>query len=170
MTDQMLQASIDAAVAPDTILTAFQTIERWSSWYPGVVAAAWVAGAPWQTDAVMAVQVRNSLGMLVKSTAVVLPATDHHTPQAARSGSPDPGRDLAIPTERLCCWENRAPGLVTVCYAWAEETAGGSRFTLQKFYRGPAAPLLRLMKGRQEQMLQQALRNLRAQIAMDYYG
>ena len=154
-----LQASIEIAAAPDITLAAFQAIERWSAWYPGVVDAGWVAGEPWAVGAVMEVQVRNSLGLLVKSTAVVLPVDQ---PEKLC------GRDRQIPTAQLCCWENRAPGLVTLCYAWAEATVdGGSRFTLQKFYRGPAVPLLRLLKGRQERMVQQGLQTLRAQITMD---
>lgn len=127
-------------------MTAFQAIERWSEWYPGVVRAGWVTGEPWAVGAVMEVQVRNSLGMLVGSTATVLPTNKAHT-------------------KPMLCWENRAPGLVTVCYAWAEATAQGSRFTLQKHYRGVLAPLLWLMKGRQERMVQEALGNLKAYYA-----
>ncbi len=146
MREADLQATIALDVPPDVVLTAFQAIERWSTWYPGVVEAGWVTGEAWQVGAVMAIAVRNSLGMLVKSTAVVLPAADQ------------------IAHESALCWENRAPGLVTGCYAWAEATATGSRFTLQKYYRGPLVPLLRLMKGRQRGMLNEALGNLRAQI------
>ena len=111
----------------------------------------------------MEVQVRNSLGMMVKSTAVVLPVGEPRHAKA-RPGSGDPRRALAIPPARICCWENRAPGLVTVCYAWAEATDTGCRFTLQKYYGGLAVPLLRLMKGRQMRMLQQALANLQLRV------
>lgn len=158
-----LEASIIVDASPDSVLTAFQTIERWSTWYPGVVAASWVQGEPWQVNAVMQVLVRNSLGMLVKSKAVVLPV--QKTDQDAREGLPDPSWNLAVPHAHRCCWENRALGLVTVCYAWAEATKTGSRFTLQKFYRGPLVPLVQLMKGRQQRMLNDALANLRATCA-----
>ena len=145
MREPTLQASIIVEATPDLVLRAFQAIERWSTWYPGVVSASWLEGGAWQPGAVMQVQVRNSLGMLVKSSAVVLPVENGHT-------------------EPTLCWENRAPGLVTICYAWAEATAIGSRFTLQKQYRGVAMPLLWMLKRRQERMLQQALANLRTQL------
>ncbi len=160
MNGTSLEATITIEAQPETVLTAFQAIERWSAWYPGVVNARWRRGEPWAVDAVMEVQVRNSLGMLVNSRAVVLPVQG--TDQDARQGSPDPAQDLAIPDVRLCCWENRAPGLVTVCYAWAEPTDGGCRFTLQKNYRGALVPLLWLMKGRQARMLQQGLARLQS--------
>lgn len=165
-----LQASIEIAAAPDTVLAAFQAIEQWSAWYPGVVDAGWVVGESWAVGAVMEVQVRNSLGMLVGSTATVLLLGDQVLGQEVAAGSPNPRRDLAIPPEHSCCWENRAPGLVTVCYAWAEATAQGSRFTLQKRYRGVLVPLLWLMKGRQAQMVEQALKNLREQIYVSIRG
>ncbi len=150
MSGASLAETIEIDANPDALLTAFQAIERWSAWYPGVVNAGWVTGEPWAVDAVMQVQVRNSLGMLVSSRATVLPIHQQH--KDARR----------IPDERLCCWENRAPGLVTICYAWAEATTDGSRFTLQKFYRGPAVPLLHVMKDRQQRMLHDALANLRS--------
>lgn len=145
MSLNQLAASIMINQPPDAVMTTFQAIERWSEWYPGVVNARWITGEPWTVGAVMEVQVRNSLGMLVGSSATVLP-TDH------------------VWTEPTLCWENRAPGLVTVCYAWAEATAQGSRFTLQKYYRGVAVPLLWLMEGRQERMVQAALENLATQL------
>lgn len=146
-----LNASIRIDATPDAVLSTFQAIERWSMWYPGVVDAGWISGKPWKPGAVMQVQVRNSLGMLVKSRAVVLPAEN------GRNGP-------------MLCWENRAPGLVTVCYAWVEATADGSRFTLQKRYRGVAVPLLWLMKGRQERMVQEALVNLQEHLCIGNTG
>ena len=148
-----LQASIEIAAAPDITLAAFQAIEQWSTWYPGVVNAGWVTGEPWAVGAVMEVRVRNSLGMIVRSTATVLLAISSSSANEA----------LAIPPEHSCCWENRAPGLVTVCYAWAEPTDSGCRLTLQKEYHGALVPLLWLMKRRQARMLQQGLKNLCAQ-------
>ncbi|MEZ4617317.1 MAG: SRPBCC family protein [Caldilineaceae bacterium] len=170
MRHNQLAASITFNRTPDAIMTAFQAIERWSEWYPGVVGAHWIVGEAWEIGAVMEVRVRNSLGMLVGSTATVLPVGNQILGQDALEGSPDPGRDLAIPPAHFCCWENRAPGLVTVCYAWAEATAQGSRFTLQKHYSGLAVPLLWLMKGRQAWMVQEALENLQRNISSAVRG
>lgn len=141
-----LQASITLNVPPTTVMAAFQAIEEWSTWYPGVVGANWSQGLPWSLGAVMEVQVRNRLGMLVKSSAVVLPVRH-------QSGS-----------GQAICWENRTPGLVTVCYAWAEAMETGSCFTLEKHYAGFAAPLIRLTKTRQRSMLHSALENLWGQV------
>ncbi|MEZ4682951.1 MAG: hypothetical protein R2932_52960 [Caldilineaceae bacterium] len=73
MRHNQLAASITFNRTPDAIMTAFQAIERWSEWYPGVVGAHWIVGEAWEIGAVMEVRVRNSLGMLVGSTATVLP-------------------------------------------------------------------------------------------------
>jgi hypothetical protein len=64
-----LHATILIASAPAAVLRTFQQIEGWPHWYPGVLRARWVAGTPWQPDAVMAIQVKNSLAMTVASTA-----------------------------------------------------------------------------------------------------
>ncbi len=135
---------IDGSAA--TVCAAFQQIEGWPTWYPGVVGAQWMVGVPWREGAIMQVRVKNSLGMVVTGEATVLPMQ-----------------------QGKLVWENRAPGLVTLCHAWAEPSASQCRFTLQKFYRGGAAFLLRLLKGRQEQMLQTGLRNLQQQIEAGAY-
>jgi len=151
MSNRSLHAEITIQATPTTILQAFQRIERWSTWYPGVVNAHWIKGERWLPNAIMQIQVKNSLGMQVTSQALVLP-------NIAQTGA-----DQAQIGDKIV-WENRSAGLVTVCHAWVESVAHGSRFTLQKFYRGPAVPLLQLLKGRQERMLQQALQNLQRQI------
>lgn len=141
----MLQATIDMKLAPAVVLHAFGQIEGWSTWYPGVIQAGWVQGEPWQPGAVMTVQVKNSLGMTVGSTATVLPDA-----------------------EGKLSWENRAPGLITVCQAWSEATPNGCCFTLQKVYHGPAAPLLQLFKARQQRLVDTGLMNLRHQLHLAY--
>jgi len=141
----MLQATIDMKLAPARVLRAFREIEGWPTWYPGVLQAGWVQGEPWQPGAVMTVQVKNSLGMTVGSRATVLPGA----------------------AEKLS-WENRAPGLVTVCHAWCEVTTSGCCLTLQKAYHGPAAPLLLLLKARQQRLVDAGLMNLRHQLHLAY--
>jgi len=150
MSGTSLEATVVINAAPAVVRTAFQAIEEWPTWYPGVVAAEWLRGLPWQPESVMQIAVKNSLGMLVKSNATVLPAIASPTSSL---------RD--VPT---MCWENHALGLVTLCYAWTEAVNGGCRFTLQKFYRGATVPLLYLLKGRQTRMLQAGLGNLCARI------
>lgn len=142
----MLRATISINLEPAVVLHAFGQIEGWPTWYPGVIQAGWTHGAPWQPGAVMTVQVKNSLGMTVGSTATVLPDEDGKLR-----------------------WENRAPGLVTVCQAWSEATATGCRLTLQKVYAGPAAPLIALFKARQQRLVDTGLMNLRHQLHLAYH-
>jgi len=121
---------------------AFCDIEAWPHWYPGVLNATWQQGEPWTPQARMQLSVQNSLRRTMTSIATVQPA----------------------PTG-LMVWENRMPGLITVCRGQAcalnEEW---TRFTLHKTYRGAAVILLHLLKQRQVQMLCQGLENLRQQI------
>ena len=142
-----LQATITIDAAPVAVLRAFQQIEGWPDWYPGVLRADWVAGEPWAPGAVMQIQVKNSLGMTVGSLATVMPSAEHKL-----------------------IWENRAPGLITVCYAWAVPVPAGCCFTLQKFYRGAAVPLLVLLKARQQRLLHAGLVNLRQQLQVAYHS
>ncbi len=147
MSGTTLHATTMIEAAPAAVLRTFQQIEGWPAWYPGVLRAHWVAGTPWRPDAVMAIQVKNSLGMTVGSTATVMPSAD----------------------EKLI-WENRAPGMITICHAWGEPVPGGCCFTLQKFYRGAAVPLLVLLKARQQRLLQTGLVNLRQQLEVAYHA
>lgn len=142
-----LHATITIKAAPAAVLRTFQQIEGWSAWYPGVLRARWVAGTPWLPDAVMAIQVKNSLAMTVGSTATIIASAD----------------------EKLI-WENHAPGLITVCHAWVEPVPAGCCFTLQKFYRGVAVPLVVLLKRRQQRLLQAGLVNLRQQLQVAYHS
>ncbi len=65
----------------------------------------------------------------------------------------------------LLVWENRMPGLITICRAQVCAVDGESaRLTLHKAYHGGAVILLRLLKQRQVQMLRQGLENLRLRI------
>ena len=67
----------------------------------------------------------------------------------------------------LLVWENRMPGLITICRAQVFSVDGGrTRFTLHKAYRGGAVILLHLLKQRQTQMLRQGLENLKHRIEM----
>ena len=142
-----LRADVVIAAAPAVVLRAFQQIEGWPNWYPGVLRADWVEGEPWVPGAVMQIQVKNSLGMTVGSLATVMPSAEHKL-----------------------IWENRAPGLITVCYAWAVPVPAGCCFTLQKFYRGAAVPLLVLLKARQQRLLHAGLVNLRQQLQVAYHS
>ena len=122
---------------------AFCDIEAWPHWYPGVLSATW-QGEPWTPHARMQLSVQNSLRRTMTSVATVQPS----------------------PTG-LLVWENRMPGLITVCRAQACAVAGErTRFTLHKAYRGSAVILLHLLKQRQTQMLRQGLENLKHRIEM----
>jgi len=92
----------------------------------------------------MQLSVQNSLRRTMTSVATV---------QAAPTG--------------LLVWENRLPGLITICRAAACAVEGErTRFTLHKAYRGGAVILLHLLKQRQTQMLRQGLENLKQRIEM----
>jgi len=121
-----------------SVWQTFRQIEAWPQWYPGVLAATWHHDSPWTPQARMHIQVRNSLRLPMASIATVLPTTD----------------DTLL-------WENRGAGLITVCRAQVCALGDGARLTLHKSYRGPAAMLLHILKGRQAQMLHQGLENLR---------
>ena len=134
-----IQRSITIAAAPDRVWHAFRQIEAWPRWYPGVLAAAWQEGEPWTPQAVMHLQVQNSLRQTVTSRA-----------------------DVYEVTHDSLLWENQSPGLRTLCRAqFKASPAGGARLTLQKRYRGAAVVLLRLLKARQEAMLGRGLGNLK---------
>ena len=121
---------------------AFRQIEAWPRWYPGVLVATWQAGKPWAPQAIMRLQVQNSLRQTVTSRAYVHEATD----------------DTLL-------WENQLPGLRTLCRAQIKaEAAGGARLTLHKRYQGAAVMLLRLLKARQAQMVGRGLGNLKQMI------
>ena len=121
---------------------AFQQIEAWPRWYPGVLAATWQQGEPWRPQAVMRLQVQNALRQTVTSRAYVYEAT----------------HDSLL-------WENQGPGLRTLCRAQIKgQAAGGARLTLHKRYRGAAVVLLRLLKARQAAMLGRGLGNLKQMI------
>lgn len=132
-----LQATITIAVPADVILQKFRQIEDWNQWYPDVLSASWQDGAPWTPGAKICLQVKNSLGRTMSSIATVQPAAPN-----------------------VLSWENRMPGLVTLCHARVAASEGGTRFTLDKSYQGMATFLLQLLKGRQERMLTQGLQNL----------
>lgn len=133
-----IQAKIDIQAAPATVWQTFREIEAWPRWYPGVLSATWQTGEPWTPHARMQLQVQNSLRRTMTSVATVQWALD----------------------TRLI-WENRIPGLITICRAEVCPIDGGARLTLSKTYRGGAVFLLRLLKKRQIHMLHQGLENLR---------
>ncbi|CAN5853390.1 hypothetical protein BH10CHL1_BH10CHL1_23000 [soil metagenome] len=132
-----IQAEIDIQAAPETVWQSFRAIEAWPHWYPGVLVATWQAGEPWMPGARMQLQVQNSLRRTMTSVATVQPAPDN-----------------------LLIWENRMPGLITICRAEVCPLDGGARLMLAKTYRGGAVMLLRLLKNRQVQMWHQGLENL----------
>lgn len=127
---------------------AFQQIDAWPRWYPGVLAATWQEGEPWTPLAVMHLQVQNTLRQTVTSRARVYEVT----------------QDSLL-------WENQSPGLRTLCCAQiTAQAAGSARLTLHKRYRGAAVVLLRLLKARQEAMLGRGLSNLQQMIEQTVHG
>ncbi|MEZ4660382.1 MAG: SRPBCC family protein [Caldilineaceae bacterium] len=137
-----MQSDIYIHAAPAAVYAKFSNIANWSTWYPGVVAARWVAGEPWQDNARFATTVRNMLGLQSQAEAVV------------RMASPG----------QLLVYENSMTGLQIVASVSFEDDVGGCKLSIRKRYYGPLAFLMTLLGGRQRHMLDTGLANLKAQI------
>ncbi|MEZ4712929.1 MAG: SRPBCC family protein [Caldilineaceae bacterium] len=137
-----MQADIYIHAAPTAVYAKFSNIDNWSAWYPGVVAARWVAGEPWQDNARFVTTVRNVLGLQSRAEAVV------------RMSSPG----------RLLVYENSMSGLQIVASVSFEEDVGGCKLSIRKRFYGPLAFLMTLLGARQQRLLETGLSNLKVQI------
>jgi hypothetical protein len=114
--------SVDIAAPPGVVWEVIRDVERWHEWTPSITRIKRLDAGP----------------LRVGSRATV------QQPKL-------PKNDFTVTTledDRGFDWESRSPGLRGIGHHWIEPLPTGSRVTLGVDFRGPLAPVVRLVYGR----------------------
>ena len=144
MADPIFQVESELYIhaARGAVWQAFTRLDEWQRWNSEIVATRWVEGEPWREGSIFELRHR-SLFNRVTSTEAIL-----------RMVSP----------MRTAAWESAAGGIQVVNSATLRDDVGGCLLTARHAYHGRAAHGLRLLAGRQQAKLDNAMRELKAYV------
>lgn len=141
----LVENRIVVSASPEVLWTCFTELDKWPQWFPALVEAAWIDGAPWTVGA--------------------------HFRQTMRFGFPL-GKLSAVATvievsaSPYVAWEGRVAGMdATHGYRFDAHATGTEVLSRHEFY-GPQAVLARLLSltRRVERIYEAALRGLKAYV------
>lgn len=133
---------VQIQAARSAVWRHFAEIETWNLWNREVISAAWEQGKPWEDGAIFAVE-HFTLLKAKRKTRYVVQMHIH---------------------ERSAVYESTAGfPLGMMSSVQLTDSLGGCRLEATHRYSGPAAPLVWLLRGRQQSLLHGAMLALKAQ-------
>ncbi len=125
--------------ASDTVWQKFSRLDDWPRWNSEVISADWVQGAHWQEGSIFHIRHKSLMGMKTTTPAIVR---------------------MCVPATTVV-WESNASGITVVNSASFSDEVGGCKLSARHTYHGMPTLALRLLGGRQQKNLENAMRELK---------